>query len=79
MTAKKGRQPSWMWASNLEGRDLLLRHGRWLVASGQQIKVGKHNWVSAGDNPYLILPGDDFPVPDLMHTNHRVWDPRKIR
>ncbi|KAJ1411870.1 Ubiquitin-like domain superfamily [Sesbania bispinosa] len=29
INAKKGNQPSWMWSSILEGRDLLLRHGRW--------------------------------------------------
>ncbi|KAJ1422669.1 Ribonuclease H-like superfamily [Sesbania bispinosa] len=39
LSAKKGLQPSWMWASQMEGKDFLLRNGKWMVASGNKIKI----------------------------------------
>ncbi|KAJ1410278.1 Reverse transcriptase zinc-binding domain [Sesbania bispinosa] len=79
LTAKRGSHPSWMWSSILEGRDLIQRHGRWLVASGSQIKVGKHNWLASGGSlPHLIFR-EDLYVSDLMAGESRTWDPGKIR
>ncbi|KAJ1408204.1 Endonuclease/exonuclease/phosphatase superfamily [Sesbania bispinosa] len=78
-SAKKGTSPSWMWSSILEGRDLLLRHGRWQMGPGDQIKAGKYNWVAAGLSLQHHLIGDDFLVSELMFPNQRAWDPGKVR
>ncbi|KAJ1388854.1 hypothetical protein SESBI_38758 [Sesbania bispinosa] len=69
LDAKKGRQPSWMWASIMEGRDFLLRHRRWIVASDSKIKIGKHSWVAAGDNLSEYLTQEDTFVATLMEEN----------
>lgn len=34
---------SWIWASILQGRDFLSKHGRWIVGNGESIKIWKDN------------------------------------
>ncbi|KAJ1382729.1 Ribonuclease H-like superfamily, partial [Sesbania bispinosa] len=77
--AKRGNHPSWMWSCILEGRDLLQRHGRWVVASGNQIIAGKHNWLASGDNLKHLSLTEDIRVSNFMAEESRNWDPGKIR
>lgn len=43
--AKTRQGASWAWASILEGRDLLLQHGRWQIGDGKDVGIFKDNWM----------------------------------
>ncbi|KAJ1385299.1 hypothetical protein SESBI_41815 [Sesbania bispinosa] len=61
----------------MEGRNFLFRHEKWMIASGNHIRVGKHTWVAAGDNLTQFIQGDDFPVANLMLENVKKMGPNK--
>lgn len=63
----------------LDGRDLLLRHGHWLIGDGNNTRIYKDNWLdketTLPNHPSLEA---NSTVSNLMLQNHRSWDVRKI-
>ncbi|KAJ1390328.1 hypothetical protein SESBI_37543 [Sesbania bispinosa] len=51
---QKCRKTSWIWSSILEGRDLIKKHGQWLIATREDINIREDKWIWAGDSlkPY---------------------------
>lgn len=45
MKVKKKRGSSWIWDNILQGKDLLLKKGRWIVGDGNSIRVWEDVWL----------------------------------
>ncbi|KAJ1423116.1 reverse transcriptase [Sesbania bispinosa] len=74
LTAKKGRGSSSGWSSLIQGRDILLKHGHWIVGDGQLIDIWKDNWFQNS----LVVPFDvvstQSKVNTLFKETYMSWD-----
>ena len=60
LEALKKKGSCWVWASILQGRDFLTKHGRWIVGNGESIKIWKDNGIPR-----------DSSVPNQNHDNNQ--------
>lgn len=46
--ARRKRNESWVWASLIHGRDMVLKSARWSIGSGESILIADDNWLANG-------------------------------
>lgn len=51
--SKLGYNPSFIWRSIVEAKQLLLEGVRWRVGNGASINILQQPWLSMEDNPYI--------------------------
>ena len=77
MEAKKGSRPSWLWASILDGRDVIQLGSRWNIASGQLVNVWEDKWIPGLPNfkVQTTVPNSRqfLLVQDLINPLQRTW------
>lgn len=78
LTPKK-RNASWVWASILHGRELLVKQGRRLIGNGEKVDVWDHRWVSSGEKLIPEQGQQSMKVKNLMIESRKVWNVGKIR
>ncbi|GAA0157922.1 hypothetical protein LIER_15077 [Lithospermum erythrorhizon] len=71
------QKPSYTWHSILSVRDLICKGIQWKLASGSDIRVWGHKWVSHTHSNMLITPVHkefkDITVADLIDSEIGVW------
>ena len=77
LMAELGSNPSYVWWSLLEARDVIWEGSSWRVGDGQQIGVVSHQWLP--NTPiFLHEPMGDLKVRELIYWSTRQWDRGKI-
>lgn len=77
--AKRKRNDSWVWASLLHGKEVVMSSARWMVSNGNNIDIRNDKWLASGDiveineNSVLRL------VQDIIDPVTKSWDVYKIR
>ena len=73
MEAKIGCNPSFVWRSLLEARELIKAGTAWHMADGQSIEVNDHRWLN---HPPRFKPDADtnLKVDDLIDHQSRQWN-----
>lgn len=70
--AKLGHNPSFVWRSLLETRDLIRAATIWKVGDGRSINIDDHRWLP--HPPQFKLDADhNIRVSDLFNPNTRQW------
>ncbi|KAL8088880.1 hypothetical protein AgCh_038591 [Apium graveolens] len=80
--AKLGHNPSFIWRSIWESRDLIMVGIRWRVYSGEGINIKGQPWLNDHLNPYLEIENqglENQKVESLLCVNRRDWDVDLIR
>ena len=77
LLAEFGSNPSYVWWSLLEARDVIWEGSSWRVGDGQQIGVVSNQWLP--NTPiFLHEPMGDLKVRELIDWSTRQWDRGKI-
>lgn len=76
--AETARAPSWLWRSLVEGKNFLLRHGRWAIGKGDSIRVRGDSWLWNGDLIPQLSPPSDMRVNELLDPGTRGWNQAKV-
>ncbi|KAL8125340.1 hypothetical protein AgCh_012870 [Apium graveolens] len=77
LNASRGHNPSFIWRSILEARDLLKEGIRWRVGSGETILIRDQPWLLLEDNPYITINHqalENKTVASLLRTDMKKWD-----
>lgn len=72
-----GSNPSFVWRSVWEAKDLMKAGARWLIGSGQDIDILNQSWLANDRNPYVSTVSQSLEhnkVAGLMHMDHKAWD-----
>ena len=79
LVAKKRRGASWTWNSLLQGRDVIMKGGKWMVGDGRVIRVWKDKWL--GDKILSDQQGENqnMLVCELINDANKKWDVQKVR
>ncbi|XP_015946638.1 uncharacterized protein LOC107471660 [Arachis duranensis] len=75
---KAGKAASWMWKSIIQGRDFLLRNGRWLIGNGSKVRIEEDRWIMNMDKNVIIRNNDIKFVKDLI-VEGEGWNMNKLR
>ncbi|KAJ1395623.1 Ribonuclease H-like superfamily [Sesbania bispinosa] len=79
LNAKKGRRPSWIWASIIDGRDFMRRNGRWSIANGEDISITGDRWLNSGDLVPTTHGAEEGKLDSLINLPNRSWNLTRIR
>lgn len=83
LDAGRGAQPSWVWSSLLEGRNLLKEGLMWSVGNGDSINFWQDVWVPGLSNSKLSnLSGSsalNTKVADFVDFSTLAWDQEKLQ
>lgn len=74
---KLGHNPSFIWRSILEAKNLLMAGARWWVGNGKSIKILDHPWLMLTDHPYITSDPQalqDSNVDALLCMDRKKWD-----
>lgn len=77
LEAKIGHNPSYIWRSILEAKDLVAGGARWLVGTGEDINIPGQPWLSDREKPYVESTSpvlENNKVSSLMAVDCRMWD-----
>lgn len=77
LEAVVGNNPSFIWRSILEAKELIRSGLRWKVGSGDSINIVGQAWLLDDQNPFITtctLSIANEKVSALMETDHRGWD-----
>lgn len=77
LNAELSHNPSFIWRSLLEAKQLLSEGVRWRVGDGTKISMLGQPWLLTDDNPCITSDSDPFQdrtVASLMCTNRKEWD-----
>lgn len=77
--AGRSRNDSWVWASLVHGKKMLLQQSRWLVGTGEQISITQDLWLASGERVMANLPGHVKTVSQLIDQNNCCWNIGMIR
>ncbi|XP_074358745.1 uncharacterized protein LOC141698038 [Apium graveolens] len=75
--AELGHNPSFIWRSLLEAKQLLLDGSRWRVGDGQHIQILGQPWLLTEVNPFItsnIQPLQNQVVASLIKVGAKEWD-----
>lgn len=62
----------------MEGKNFLLRHGRWAIGKGDSIRVRGDSWLWNGDLIPQLSPPSDMRVNELLDPGTRGWNQAKV-
>lgn len=80
--SKLGNNPSFIWRSMIEAKQLLLDGTRWRIGSGENIQILGQPWLMCDVNPFITTCSqaiENQPVASLFAINRREWDMDVIR
>lgn len=80
--AKMGNNPSYIWRSILEARELIISGVRWRLGSGENILIAGQPWLLEEGNPYISthIPAlENKIVASLMVTGRKEWDVEVVK
>lgn len=67
-----------MWKSILEGRNLLMRKGRWTIGRGETTRVSGDPWLWTGEILTNSLQNSDWKVRELILPQGGGWNKERI-
>lgn len=82
LDASLGNNPSFVWRSIWEAKNLVKAGARWMIGSGSNINITNQPWLHDEVNPYISSTSPSFEdnsVDALMVPNERRWDEDIIR
>jgi len=73
MDANVGSNPSFVWRSLLQARDIITEGGAWKIGDGETVGIDSHKWLP---KPPSFKPGADrtLKVSALFNPVTRQWD-----
>lgn len=77
LTAGLGHNPSFIWRSMLEAKQLLNTGIRWRIGDGMNIQILDQPWLVTADNPFITSdakPLQGHTVASLLCTDKLEWD-----
>uniref|UniRef100_A0A803Q3L9 Reverse transcriptase zinc-binding domain-containing protein n=1 Tax=Cannabis sativa TaxID=3483 RepID=A0A803Q3L9_CANSA len=77
VNATLGNNPSFVWRSILEAKDLIIKGGRILVGSGETISITRDPWLPDMENPFITSFHPSFCDKDvkcLLTMDGKNWD-----
>ncbi|XP_017225038.1 uncharacterized protein LOC108201258 [Daucus carota subsp. sativus] len=77
-----GDNPSYIWGSIWESKDLIAAGMRWRVGSGEKISIVGQPWLMDSHNPFITSNSKVLrknKVCSLMVSDHRGWDEDILR
>lgn len=77
-----GNNPSFVWRSIWEAKQVILDGSRWRIGYGEMVNVLGHPWLLDKGNPFITTETqglDSKKVKALMHTDKREWEVDIIR
>lgn len=77
--ASRKRSDSWVWASLMHGKEVIVQNARWMVGKGQMIDISRDRWVAGGCYVTKVGNSSWTMVQELMDLSNRCWDVVKIR
>lgn len=75
--AEMENNPSFIWRSILEAKDLIKEGMRWKIGSGQSIAIIGQPWLMDDQNPFITSDPEriaNMKVLNLMSGDHRSWN-----
>ncbi|XP_074357944.1 uncharacterized protein LOC141697454 [Apium graveolens] len=82
LNASLGHNPSFIWRSVFEEKQLLRDGVRWRVGNGEKIKVLGQPWISKGVNLFITTTSpvvNDINVASLLCADRKEWDVEVIQ
>ncbi|KAL8146376.1 hypothetical protein AgCh_004207 [Apium graveolens] len=80
--AKVGNNPSFIWRSIVEAKQLLIAGIRWRIGRGDNIQVLDQPWLMEEDNPFVTTSSqslEDKTVKDFLIAGKNQWDVNLVR
>ncbi|GAU22925.1 hypothetical protein TSUD_326970, partial [Trifolium subterraneum] len=81
--APLGYNPSFIWRSMWQARQILCLGCRWRIGSGDTIRVMHDPWLRGSANRWVPSPQPagvyQLFVRDLLHENYKAWNVAKVR
>lgn len=77
--ARRKRNDSWVWASIIHGKEMLLQNARWVVGSGENIDIYTDRWLASGELISLNANPNLSKVKDIIDPINKCWNIRLIR
>lgn len=77
--AGRVRNDSWVWASLVHGKKMLLQQARWLVGKGEQISITQDVWLASGERVMSNLPRNFQKVSQLIDQSNCSWNIEILR
>lgn len=76
--ASRTRGSSRGWRSLLQGKNFLLKHGRWMIGNGKKVRIWEDNWLATQlpPNPEAATRGTT--VNSLLSEDHLQWNQTKL-
>lgn len=82
MDAAKGQNPSFIWSSLMETREIIRKNTRWRIGNGNHTKIWHDNWLPDRSNPRVVTPPfpylEDDQVSSLINRHTNDWDAEAI-
>lgn len=75
--ATQGHNPSFIWRSLLEAKQLIMNGFRWRVGGGSSISILDQPWLLVQENPFITSPLEPLQnktVASLICTDKKEWD-----
>ncbi|KAL8148706.1 hypothetical protein AgCh_005895 [Apium graveolens] len=82
LEAKIGHNPSYIWRSILEAKELVASGIRWKVGTGEDINILSKPWLLDSERPYIesdSIALENNKISSLMNVNQRSWDEEILR
>lgn len=76
---KRRRGDSWVWASIMHGRDVVLHSARWAVGDGTKIRIREDCWLPTWLKIEENLPPEVVLVADILDFPNHCWNIGKIK
>lgn len=77
--ATRKRNNSWVWASLIHGKEVLMQNARWVVGNGNTIDILNDCWVASGKRLTSGANSELRGVSDIMDSERKIWDVNLIR
>lgn len=74
LKAGRKRNESWVWASLIHGREIILKSARWVVGSGKSIDIQEDCWLASGDRVVLNENSELKWVSDIIDPVRKCWN-----
>lgn len=82
MEAKLGNNPSFIWRSIWEAKQIVMGGSRWRLGTGESVRIIGQPWLMDEENPFITTESQsivDEKVNSLMCNDRKEWDADIIR
>lgn len=77
-----GDNPSYVWRSVWEAKDLIKSGASWLIGTGEHINIENQPWLNEDSNPYITTVSPSIiqqKVASLFCNDRKEWDIEVLR